>query len=356
MDLPAAIEYILVFIGFLCSSLFINWIVLRVFGEKTIKKTITGDIRWDKVSKPFLGGVSFFLVFLIAIICFYFILKDDPVFTIQITGILIASGIGFCSGLSDDIYHSNPYSKIAFQFLSGSVLIITGTYIDIFPWEWLNYLFTILWVVGLMNSINMFDNMDAIASIVTLFAIIAILITIWNTGHYSEIHLFLLIALSAAIIGFLFFNRHPSKMYMGDNGSQFLGACMAAFSIIFLWNFKVSKEGSISIRILLPLLAFLPSICDTIIVSINRMARGQSPFVGGKDHTSHHLSYLGLSDRSIALVFASLSLLCMAGVYLCATIKVWTAVLSFSLFAFSIAVLLVLFLITKWNSRTILQE
>lgn len=275
---------------------------------------------------------------------------------LQFVGILVASVIGFFSGLSDDVYHSNPYSKIAFQLICAIVLIITGTYISIFPWDWLNYFFTILWVVGLMNSINMFDNMDAIASIATLFSILAILITIMITNRTSSGHFFALIALSASLIGFLFYNWHPSKMYMGDNGSQFLSACMAAFSIIYLWNFKVGKEGSVSIRILLPLLAFLLPICDTIIVSINRLARGQSPFVGGKDHTSHHLSYLGLSDRAIAIIFGVISILCMLGIYICSTFEIWTANLSIAFFSFSISVLVILFLVTKRNSNTIFPK
>ena len=353
MDWANAIDDIIVFTVFLCSSIFINYTVLKLFGQKQLKKKETGNIRWDKVTKPFLGGVSFFLVFIVATLVYYLFLKSHPAFTLQVSGILIASGIGFFSGLSDDLYHSSPYSKIAFQILASIALIVTGTYISIFPWLWFNYFFTALWVVGLMNSINMFDNMDAIASIVTVFAIIAMLITIAASGSVSEVHFFLLLAVFSSIIGFLFFNWHPSKMYMGDNGSQFLGAIMAAFSIIFLWNFKVSAEGSVSIRILLPLLAFLPSICDTIVVSINRISRGKSPFVGGKDHTSHYLSYLGLSDRQVALTFAGISFLCMCGVYLCATIQIWTATMSIALFAFAITVLVVLFLLTKRKTSTI---
>lgn len=355
MGLATAIEFSTIFFGFLCCSLFLNWIVLKYFGKKAFKN-VESNVRWAPVQKPFLGGVSFFLVFLLAISGYYFIFTDDPAFSIQITGIVIAAGIGFFSGLSDDLYHSNPYSKIAFQLLSGTVLILTGTYITIFPWDWLNFLFTILWVVGLMNSINMFDNMDAIASIATLFAIIAITITLLVTGVESKILVLMLLALFASICGFLFYNWNPSKMYMGDNGSQFLSACMAAFSIIFLWNFKVSKEGSVSIRILLPLLAFLPPICDTIVVSLNRMTRGQSPFVGGKDHTSHHLSYLGLSDRAVALCFAGIGFLCMLGVYVCTRVTVWTAGLSISMFSFAIIVLLILFLITKRKYNTIFQD
>src|SRR5690606_3612562 len=95
----------------------------------------------------------------------------------------------------------------------------------------------------------------------------------------------------------------PSKIFMGDTGSQFLGIFLAATSIIYLWNFKpINGIENTFQQILMVALAFIIPLVDTITVSINRPLRGQSPFVGGKDHTTHHLSYLGISDSGVAYI------------------------------------------------------
>jgi UDP-GlcNAc:undecaprenyl-phosphate GlcNAc-1-phosphate transferase len=114
----------------------------------------------------------------------------------------------------------------------------------------------------------------------------------------------------AGLIGFLYYNWNPSKMYMGDSGSQFLGVFLASIGILLFWNFNAAPNFRIQTRqFIIPMLIFIIPIIDTTTVTINRLLRGQSPFVGGRDHTTHHLSYLGLSDRKVALAFFGLSLL-----------------------------------------------
>ena len=94
---------------------------------------------------------------------------------------------------------------------------------------------------------------------------------------------------------------------MGDTGSQFLGVFIAAFSIKYLWNFPLS--GSSFINAYFVFLVFLIPITDTTAVVIKRIGRKQSPFVGGKDHTTHHLYYNGFSERKIVLFFAIISII-----------------------------------------------
>ena len=97
---------------------------------------------------------------------------------------------------------------------------------------------------------------------------------------------------------------------MGDTGSQFLGVFLAAVGIKYLWNAEPPSGDLISARnLLLPLIVFLMPIIDTTTVVINRLMKGQSPFIGGKDHTTHALAYLGLSDRQVAMVFWFMTLL-----------------------------------------------
>ena len=118
----------------------------------------------------------------------------------------------------------------------------------------------------------------------------------------------ILLGVMAALLAFLYFNWHPSKMYMGDTGSQFLGVFLAAIGIRYLWNADPPTGDLISAKnLFLPIIVFIMPIIDTTTVVINRLGRGQSPFVGGKDHTTHALAYLGLSDTQVALVFWALT-------------------------------------------------
>src|SRR5204863_2516827 len=120
----------------------------------------------------------------------------------------------------------------------------------------------------------------------------------------------IMIGVMAAFVGFLFYNWYPSKMYMGDTGSQFLGVFVAAIGIKYLWNAEAPTGDFISARnLLLPLIVFILPVIDTTTVVINRIAKKQSPFVGGNDHTTHALAYLGFTDTQVALIFSAISLI-----------------------------------------------
>ena len=104
---------------------------------------------------------------------------------------------------------------------------------------------------------------------------------------------------------------------MGDTGSQFLGALLSAIGIMYLWNDVYHDgEGIVSRKLVMVIMSFILPIIDTTCVVFNRILRGQSPFVGGKDHTTHSLAYLGLTDRQVALVFSALALFSVFQVYL----------------------------------------
>ena len=189
-------------------------------------------------------------------------------------------------------------------------LLLTGTQIELFEYQIINYVITIIWVMGIMNSINMLDNMDGITGVVSLVILFTILICLWTSSSTSSMYFIVITGLISAITGFLFFNWYPSKMFMGDSGSQFLGAILASLGIIYLWNLESNPIDQISLskKILFPIMAFIIPIADTTTVVINRISRGQSPFVGGKDHTTHNLARIGLSDSQVALVVMLLSM------------------------------------------------
>ncbi len=162
----------------------------------------------------------------------------------------------------------------------------------------------------------MLDNMDGITSSVSLIIAFTILSIMITNNELTQISFTIVIGLIAALFVFLYFNWNPAKMYMGDTGSQFLGVLLAALSINYLWNPTSQEEFSTSRQFIIPILAFIVPIIDTITVSIKRISKGKSPFVGGKDHTTHHLSYLGISEKNVAIIMLLLSIVSSILVYI----------------------------------------
>lgn len=310
-------------------------------------------IRWSAKRKPSMGGISFFIVFLLVLVQFPILFSTYGIsVNIKLIGFIAACGIAFLMGLADDAYNTNPILKISLQALCAILLIASGTFIELFENNLYNYGISFLWIVGMMNSINMLDNMDGVASIASIFAIASILTVLIYTQNTNHVFFSLLLGISAALTAFLFFNWHPSKMFMGDTGSQFLGVSLAAFSILFLWNFNAGTTSQTTAQqILLPILAFIVPLSDTTTVVINRLLKGSSPFIGGKDHTTHHLSYLGYNDQSVAFIIAGLGLISTVVSLVAVSITKWTYLFTilFSVYAFS--VFLSLFLITRFNIK-----
>jgi UDP-GlcNAc:undecaprenyl-phosphate GlcNAc-1-phosphate transferase len=126
---------------------------------------------------------------------------------------------------------------------------------------------------------------------------------------------------------------------MGDTGSQFLGIFLAATSILFFWQFNDGNQGLMQIKpFVLPALFFIVPIIDTTTVTIRRMIRGQSPFVGGKDHITHHLAYLGLKEKQVVLILAATTMLSFpVAVLLIENVISWNWYASFGVFIYVVA-------------------
>jgi len=338
--------------GMLFLSIGINGLLLK-FSFNLGAKNEFNQVRWASTTKPAFGGVSFYIIFLISVVFFsIFFESDQLLLNARFLGLLVASSLGFLMGLADDAYNTKPLLKFIVQFLCGLTFIFSGNLIQAFPWEWMNIAITLLWVTGMMNSVNMLDNMDGITASVSAVVCIAVIMILVITGQFTSLNLIVLVGVLAGIAGFLYYNWHPSRMYMGDSGSQFLGAFLAGIGIQYFWNGADYYAQIIQAKqILIPALIFVVPISDTTTVFINRLRKGKSPFIGGRDHTTHHLSYLGLSDRHIAILMICISLLTMSiCVFVINNIKsweVWHTVLFSALFA---VILLSLYL-TTWFGR-----
>ncbi len=311
------VELIILFAFFFCGmtafALLINSILLRFVKTLGTKNQPGAVVRWSEETKPAIGGLAFFIIFLISI-CVYSVAFDpNHVFSsAPILGLLVAGTMGFVLGLTDDAYNTRPVLKFTVQVICGIVLLVTGTKIEVFQYAMLNDILTVVWVIGIMNSINMLDNMDGISTSVSGFIIAAALGYIILHGGWMNVDFLVLLGLLASLVGFLFYNWNPSTMYMGDTGSQFLGVILGYIGINYCWNaHTVAGETNAYFGIAALVLVFILPLSDTITVTINRLRRGQSPFVGGKDHTTHHLSYTGLTDRKVAVVYCIISALAL---------------------------------------------
>lgn len=292
------------FVGYIMSFIS-NELLLRFSQSLGIRNKNDVTVRWANESKPSLGGIGFFAAFFFGLITYSVLFTNENIFQNRpFVGLMTAGVFAFIMGLADDAYNTRPFAKLAVQILCGVILVLTHTTIELTSNDFFNAGFTVIWVVAIMNSLNMLDNMDGITGTTSLFILIScvasnILLFDWNMNIWS-LTMFIQIG---AMLGFLTFNIHPSKLFMGDAGSQFIGLFIAFFAIRDLWNIGETTGQSSINGVAVVLIAFTPAFADTLTVVINRLRRGQSPMVGGKDHTTHHLVYAGLNDRQVWYVF-----------------------------------------------------
>lgn len=306
------------FLSTVILSFLINGLFLKFVATLGIRNSTDTVIRWSPTSKPSLGGISFYLIFLLSVASYsIFFEQVRGIFNQKLLGLLAACTIAFLLGLSDDAYNTKPLLKLIIQICCAVILISTGTYITIFDSEYVNYTISLFWIVGMMNSINMLDNMDAITTVVSITVILNALMILFLINHGDNINIILLIGVLSSLIGFLFFNWHPAKMFMGDTGSQFLGLFLAAMGIIYLWNTEdIAGKEIESKQFIMTILTFAIPLIDTTSVVINRIRKGKSPFIGGRDHTTHSFFYMGLTEKRIAILYSGICLVSMFFNYL----------------------------------------
>ncbi|MBU2018885.1 MAG: undecaprenyl/decaprenyl-phosphate alpha-N-acetylglucosaminyl 1-phosphate transferase, partial [Bacteroidetes bacterium] len=282
-----------------------NFLVLNFAKTLGIRNMNNVSIRWSNESKPSLGGVSMYVVFLftgliLAITQIEFIEHNQ----IEYMGLFIAASMAFFMGIADDAYDTKPWMKLAIQVTCGVVLALTNNYLIVSPSMFFNQILTVVWVVVLMNSLNMLDNMDGITATICVTVLIGCLsVYVFKLGWNFNIWTILILTTIGTLIGFLFFNFHPSKMFMGDGGSQFIGLIIAFFTGKFLFGTSEMVSSYNWQGVILAMVCLTPAAADTLTVVFNRIKGGKSPMIGGKDHTTHHLVYAGYSDKKVWLVF-----------------------------------------------------
>lgn len=254
---------------------------------------------------PYLGGVAIMLgvvlVSLLAVLLSTNILGNlNLLLSVLVPALLLG-----LIGLWDDLKSLPAYPRLFAQSAVGVgvsiILITTGTVGNPTGSIVLDVLLTVIWIVGICNSINFFDNMDGGAAGAVAFSSLGIAFLAWNLEQSLIAGLALVTA--GATFGFLIWNKSPAKIYMGDAGALFLGVLLATLAI----RLDPSTQSR-AISLSIPLLLLALPILDTTTVVISRFRSGISILQGGQDHLSHRLVNIGLTRKSAVIV---LWLLCV---------------------------------------------
>ncbi|MBM4465720.1 MAG: undecaprenyl/decaprenyl-phosphate alpha-N-acetylglucosaminyl 1-phosphate transferase [Chloroflexi bacterium] len=270
-----------------------------------------GVMDWPSVRKihtkamPRLGGAAIYLAFTLALVLF-----ENRHYISQLVSILLgATLVSFC-GIWDDRWGMRPLLKLGIgQPLAALILVASDVRVSFLPHPILNVLVTIIWVVGITSALNLLDNMDGLSAGVATVASAFFLLLAAMSGQYLVGSL--AAALLGACLGFLLYNFNPASIFMGDTGSLFIGFVLAAVGI------KLRFPGRLNIVTwMIPVLVLGVPIFDTTLVVVSRLRRGLNPTTHpGKDHFSHRLVAMGLSQReavmAIYLICGALGMLAM---------------------------------------------
>ena len=253
---------------------------------------------------PYLGGIAIIIgvviVSYIALISTKFTWSNFWLAT-SVLGPAVVMGL---VGLWDDLKSLRPLPRFIGQSIAGlfvAVLLVVNNNIgNPTGITGLDISITVLWIVGICNSINFFDNLDGGASgTVTITAITLTYLAIIGDQYFIAA---LSIVIAGSTLGFLIWNRVPARIYMGDAGALFLGVLVATLTV----RFEPETESSFGSFVIPVLLLAIP-ILDTIVAVLSRLRRKTSPFQGGRDHLSHRLVRAGLSRRISAVILWSLT-------------------------------------------------
>lgn len=255
---------------------------------------------------PRLGGLAIYAAFWCAALIM-------QVWDEQMTGLFLGSTIILTVGIWDDIRGMRPVVKLFWQIAAASVLLAFGFSMNFISLPFINQvvnfqalgigaiglILMLFWVVGLMNTINVSDGLDGLAAGICF---IVALLLFWSANRIGQLPAAnLTLALAGALLGFLFFNFPPARVFMGDSGSMFLGYIIGGISIMGLL-----KTATI-LGLVFPLLVLGLPVTDLTFAIIRRKLRGQSMAKADRGHLHHRLLDAGLTQRSAVLSMYGIS-------------------------------------------------
>jgi len=252
--------------------------------------------RWHRGTVALFGGVGIFAVLFLCSALFG-IVRAQPV-------LVVTAALMFGAGLVDDVLSIKPATKLIAQLALACVLLFFDYRLNWLQSTTLDSLLTLLWIVGLTNAFNLLDNMDGLCAGIAIIVGAALMIDLLpgavGTRAFAEAQY--LAILLGATGGFLVYNLHPASVFMGDSGSLLLGFSFAAVTLST--GRQVPGRSDILSIVAVPALVLLIPIFDTTLVTLSRWVSGRRASEGGRDHSSHRLVAIGLSERrAVALLW-----------------------------------------------------
>jgi UDP-GlcNAc:undecaprenyl-phosphate GlcNAc-1-phosphate transferase len=271
---------------------------------------------------PLLGGVAIYLAFLGALLLF-----SDAFYVNQVIGIILGATWVSMLGIWDDWQTLRPLVKLGGQLFGIVILIVTGVQVEFLRHPALNLLITAAWVIGITNAVNFLDNMDGLSGGVAAIASAWFLLLSLMNGQILVAPF--AAALLGASLGFLVYNFNPARIFMGDAGSLFLGFMLAAVGL----KLRFPGEPD-AVTWMIPVLVLGVPVFDMTLVTISRLRRGVNPWTtAGKDHLSHRLVAMGLTQRQAVLTIYGI---CMLTGALGVLVQFVTPEIAYLLFGFAL--------------------
>ncbi|MBM7661619.1 UDP-GlcNAc:undecaprenyl-phosphate GlcNAc-1-phosphate transferase [Bacillus mesophilus] len=273
-----------------------------------------------QVVMPRIGGLAIFIGVLIGYIA-------SGLYKENITAITVSSLLILLLGLYDDLYEVNAKVKLLVQLFAAVIVIISGLTIDFIQIPFLGkiqlglfkYPITLLWIIGITNTINLIDGLDGLAVGISTIVIATIAILAALNGKYLILMLSLI--LLGSTLAFLFYNFYPAKIFMGDVGSLFLGYCISILSLLGLYKSVTLFSFAV------PMIIMGVPVFDTFFAIFRRLKNRQPITVADKGHLHHRLLLLGLSHRATVLLLYLVSMIFSVTAYVFSSTVLWGTVL-----------------------------
>lgn len=307
-DLKNITQLWIFFVTWWLSELFL-FLGIRIANRYHLHDKPDGHRKIHDTPTPTIGGIPIFIAF-----CSGIYLTQEGWNDMQ--PIILGAFICMFLGLVDDIKPISAVIKLIILFLvTYFIYSNSGVQATITPWQPVNLIISLFWIVGMMSAINSLDNMDGLAAGITAIACLFIFFIAWV--HWQRWLSFMAVALLAGCLTFLKYNFFQARagIFLGDNGSYFIGFTIACMAMMGAWTDPrlehSSFEREIKAILVPPILLGVP-IFDIIVATILRLVNGEVKTVKeaivycGKDHTSHRLVALGLSKRQAVLLLWSM--------------------------------------------------
>jgi UDP-GlcNAc:undecaprenyl-phosphate GlcNAc-1-phosphate transferase len=276
---------------------------------------------------PRLGGLAIFLSFLIAVAIFQPILIINENGSNFLLAIIIGACIIVATGVVDDMREISAKAKLVGQLIAALIVIfVGGIQIDMITLPFvgeLNFGFlsiplTIIWIVGITNAINLIDGLDGLAAGVSTIALITL--AVMAIIMHNMFVLAIAAILAAATFGFLFYNFHPAKIFMGDTGALFLGFMISVLALLGFKNVTV-------VSLIIPVIILGVPISDTFFAIVRRVRMKKKWSDPDKSHLHHRLLDMGFTHRQTVLIIYGIAIMFGLAAIIFSMAKVWGAIL-----------------------------